>query len=92
MNATGEIDKSGRIVVPKKLRDEFNLAPGTSLEFESCPEGILLKAKAKGRGLYRKNGILVYDCGRATPPEAVDWVRLDREERMDKVSGSWKRK
>ncbi len=32
MNAIVEIDKSGRIVVPKKLRDELHLIPGTRLQ------------------------------------------------------------
>jgi AbrB family looped-hinge helix DNA binding protein len=34
MNAIVEIDKAGRIVVPKKLRDDLHLIPGTRLRIE----------------------------------------------------------
>ena len=31
MNAIAEIDKAGRVVVPKKFRDALHLVPGTRL-------------------------------------------------------------
>ena len=85
MNAIAEIDKSGRVVVPKKLRDALHLAPGTRFRVRTAGNGILLEPEVAPRGLFRKNGILVYDSGRPTPPEAVDWVRQDREERINQV-------
>ena len=89
MNATAQIDKFGKIVVPKKLRDELNLVPGTKLVLDSRSEGPLIRTEAKPRGLCRKNGVLIYDEG-PVPKKSVDWARQDREERMDQVSGVWK--
>jgi len=92
MNATAEIDKAGRIVVPKKMRDALHLVPGTRITLHQEGDTITLEPEAKPRGLYRKNGILVYDAGHPFPPESVDWVKNDREERLDKVAGLRKRR
>lgn len=37
-----EIDKSGRIVVPKKLREALHLLPGTQLKVEQIGDGFHL--------------------------------------------------
>lgn len=34
MEAT--IDRFGRIVIPKKIRDDFNLKPGSQIHFEEA--------------------------------------------------------
>jgi AbrB family looped-hinge helix DNA binding protein len=87
MNAIAEIDKAGRIVVPKKMRDALHLVPGTRLIFEQKAGHIVIQPEGHGRGLVMKNGMLVYDTGMPTAPESIDWLKNDREERMDKVSG-----
>jgi len=87
MSVTAEIDKSGRLVVPKKLRDKLRLVAGTRLTIRQEGSGIILEPEVKPRGLYRKNGVLVYDSGRPTPAEAVNWVDEDREERIRDIIG-----
>jgi len=89
MNATAEIDKAGRLVVPKKLRDALHLVPGTRVELRQEGAGIVMEPERKGRGLYMKNGILVYDTGRPLPPDHVDWVEQNREERAEELMGEW---
>jgi AbrB family looped-hinge helix DNA binding protein len=37
------IDKAGRVVIPKPLREELQLEPGDSLEMESAGEQITLR-------------------------------------------------
>jgi AbrB family looped-hinge helix DNA binding protein len=90
MDTTIEIDKAGRVVVPKQIRDTLHLTPGTKLNIRIEGNQIVLQHEAKPRGLYRKRGMLVYDTGRPVPAESVDWLKNDREERMDKVSGTRK--
>ena len=92
MNAIVEIDKAGRLVVPKKVRDELHLVPGTRLTLQQNGQTITLEPESKPRGLYRERGMLVYDTGRPVPPEAVHWLNEDREERADYVSGIRKRR
>ena len=44
MNAmTLKIDKAGRIVLPKHLRERLQLRAGSSLEVEERPEGLVLR-------------------------------------------------
>ncbi len=85
MNATAEIDKAGRIVVPKKLRDSLHLVPGTRVVLTQRGGEIVLAPEAKPRGLYMKNGLLVYETGRTLPPDHVNWVEQDREDRADEL-------
>ena len=37
------IDRFGRIVLPKKLRDDFNLEPGSQIYIEESGQEIILK-------------------------------------------------
>lgn len=43
MNTRSIIDKAGRVVIPKPLREELHLEPGDSLEMESAGEQITLR-------------------------------------------------
>ncbi len=43
MSTIVEIDKAGRIVVPKKLRDALHLVPGTRLKVERNGESLVLE-------------------------------------------------
>ena len=84
MNATAEIDKAGRLVVPKKMRDALHLVPGTRLTLSQKGNAIVVQPEAKPRGLYWKNGMPVYETG-PLPPEHVNWLDEDREERSESL-------
>lgn len=82
MNATIEIDKAGRIVVPKKIRDVLHLRPGDKLDVEVDGEKMTLAHHRTGKGLYEKDGWLVYDSGvPMSVEEARRLVDDAREER-----------
>jgi AbrB family looped-hinge helix DNA binding protein len=89
MNATAEIDKAGRFVVPKKLRNALHLVPGTRLTLHQEGGAIVVKPESKSRGLYFKNGQPVYEFGRPLPPDHVDWVDQARDERAEDLMGPW---
>jgi AbrB family looped-hinge helix DNA binding protein len=80
MNAIAEIDKAGRVVVPKKFRDMLHLRPGARLHLRQEGETIV-----KPRGLYMKKGTLVYDSGQVPSSDAVDEVAKVRDARMDAI-------
>lgn len=82
MNARLVMDKAGRIVIPKPLREELHLEPGDSLELESGGEQITLRP-ARGTGLRQnEHGIWVLDTGEPLPASATDdLLRQIREER-----------
>ena len=83
MNATAEIDKAGRLVIPKKIRDSLHLVPGTRVTFSQVGETIQIQTEAKPRGLYWDRGWPVLDSGLVPPSDAVEDVNRAREERMN---------
>jgi AbrB family looped-hinge helix DNA binding protein len=76
------IDKAGRVVIPKSVREELRLEPGDSLEMESAGESITLRP-VRGTGpLVKEDGVWVFRAGQPLPASATDGLlqRL-REER-----------
>jgi AbrB family looped-hinge helix DNA binding protein len=91
MNATAEIDKAGRIVVPKKMRDALHLVPGTRVTLRQEGDAITLQPEQGPRGLSWKNGMPVYTFGRPLPPDHTDWVNQAREERDEMLLRGWQK-
>jgi AbrB family looped-hinge helix DNA binding protein len=85
MTATTEIDKSGRLVVPKKLRDALHLTPGTRLTVRREGCGLMIEPEVKPGRMFVKNGIPVFEIGHPLPPDHVNWVEQDREDRADEL-------
>ena len=84
MTSTLTIDKAGRIVLPKPLRDELQLEAGDSLEVNTKGEEITLRPIRGTSSLKKKHGVWVFQAGQPLAPDAVDKtireVRRDREE------------
>jgi AbrB family looped-hinge helix DNA binding protein len=76
------IDKAGRVVIPKSLREELHLEPGDSLEMEKVGEAITLRP-VRGTGpLTKEHGVWVFHSGQPLPASATDeMLRQLREER-----------
>ena len=77
-----KVDKSGRIVLPKPVRERLRLRAGTSLELEEGPEGLLLRPVGQRPAMVQKNGMLVH-LGKA--PRGLDWDRLIEDSREDRI-------
>ena len=82
MNARLVIDKAGRAVIPKPLREELPLEPGDALEIESRGQQITLRP-VRGTGpLTKEHGVWVFHSGQPLPASATDkMLDLIREER-----------
>jgi len=82
MNTRSTIDKAGRVVIPKPLREELRLEPGDALEMESSGEQITLRP-VRGTGpLTKEHGVWVFHSGQTLPASATDeMLQLIREER-----------
>lgn len=76
------IDKAGRVVIPKSLREELQLEPGDSLEMETIGEEITLRP-VRGTGpLTKEHGVWVFHSGQPLSASATDeMLRQLREER-----------
>jgi AbrB family looped-hinge helix DNA binding protein len=78
------IDKAGRIVVPKPLRERLGLKPDTQLEAIEQSGGVLLKPVEQRPSMTRVDGLWVHQ-GRAEPGANWDVVEDVRAERLDSL-------
>ncbi|MBV9504737.1 MAG: hypothetical protein JO323_06995 [Acidobacteriia bacterium] len=80
-----KMDKAGRIVLPKPLRDRMGFRPETGLEAIERPEGILLKKTEQIPSMVKVDTLWVHV---GVPEKGVDWdavVESGREERINTV-------
>ena len=82
MNTRLVIDKAGRIVIPKSLREELRLKPGDALEMDTAGEQITLRP-VRGTGpLTKEHGVWVFHAGQPLTASATDeMLQQIREER-----------
>jgi len=82
------LDKAGRIVLPKPMRDQLELGPGDVLEVESTGEGITIKPVRVDTPLAKERGVWVYRTGQSLSSSAVnETVEAIREERGRAAKG-----
>jgi AbrB family looped-hinge helix DNA binding protein len=80
------VDKAGRIVLPKPLRDELQLEPGDTLEIESIGEEITLRPLRGQAQLRKKQGVWVFRTGEPlSASETEKVVRQVRHERESQI-------
>jgi AbrB family looped-hinge helix DNA binding protein len=75
MNATLTLDRAGRIVLPKAVREELQLDPGDSLELKVSEDQIVLRPARGNGGMKKEHGVWVFDSGK---PMGEDLVRKTR--------------
>jgi AbrB family looped-hinge helix DNA binding protein len=75
---TLKIDKVGRIVVPKSLRDRLGLRAGIELEVTESVEGLTLKPISDQPSMVKVDGFWVHT---GVAPAGFDWIRFAKEER-----------
>lgn len=72
MNTRLVIDKAGRVVIPKPLREALHLEPGDALEMDSVGEQITLRPVRGARPLTKENGVWVFHSGQPLSASATD--------------------
>jgi len=84
-----QIDRAGRVVLPKPLRDRFRLRGGDTLAVEVRGDAIELRPIQVLGQLKRVNGVLVFTASGALSNE--DFLGQSRDERIDDVMGGTKK-
>jgi AbrB family transcriptional regulator (stage V sporulation protein T) len=82
------LDRMGRIVVPKAIRDRFALKPGDDMEIIIEPDGIHLRPATPASSLAEESGILV--CSSEVPQSAWDigaFLEEQRKHRSTEIGG-----
>jgi len=83
MTAKLTMDKVGRIVLPKPVREKLQLAPGDELELESLDDQITLRPLRGTAQLRKKRGVWVFHCGEPlsalTVEKTIEQIRRERD-------------
>lgn len=79
------LDKFGRVLIPKSVRERLGLGPGAILEIDQQEEdGILLRPRRPEPDLIEEEGVLVF-TGEATGD--LEWaVERDRPSRTKETT------
>jgi len=79
------IDKLGRIVLPKSVREKLQLSAGDELELDSLDDRITLRPLRGSAQLRKKRGVWVFNSGEplsaAAVQETIEQVRRERDDR-----------
>lgn len=79
------LDRFGRVIVPKGIRDRLGLVPGAELTIDEHDNEVVLKLVEHAAPLTLENGVLVF-TGTAKS-DLTDAVRVLREDRQRMVAG-----
>lgn len=77
------IDKFGRVLIPKALRDQLGLEPDATLEIEQQGSALILKVRVDSPRFKREGGVLVLVGKRTGNIENV--LHEIREERLNNL-------
>jgi AbrB family looped-hinge helix DNA binding protein len=86
MTSKVTIDRAGRIVLPKPVRDRMQLTPGTAMELEGDGERITLRPVRPQASLRKESGIWVFQ-GPAGDESIPELVEAAREKRLRELKG-----
>jgi len=83
MNGKITLDRAGRVVLPKSLRDELHLSPGDILDLTVKGEEVTLRPRRNLAPLRKKQGVWVFGIGKpmasGEAEEALRGVRAQRD-------------
>jgi AbrB family looped-hinge helix DNA binding protein len=83
------LDRFGRVVVPKRMRDRLGLRAGSTIEIEETDGHLLLRPADDAPPLVLKDGILIFTGAAKGDLEAA--VAADRDERTRHLTGMLRR-
>jgi AbrB family looped-hinge helix DNA binding protein len=81
------LDKSGRVVLPKPLRERLGLRAGTTLEATEGADGLLLRPIKVRPSLVERDGLLMHT---GQPIRDFDWEGISEDleqERLKDILG-----
>jgi AbrB family looped-hinge helix DNA binding protein len=84
-NGLLQIDRAGRVVLPKPLREQFNLVPGDKLRLSVEGNSFRLEPTDTENALVKKGSVLVFTGGFAeaiTTAKVNEMIEEEREHRI----------
>jgi AbrB family looped-hinge helix DNA binding protein len=86
MTAKLTLDRAGRVLIPKSLRQKLRLGPGDALQLNSEGDEITLRPVRAKALLKKEKGVWVYQ-GEATQVSIPDLIDREREKRSGEIIG-----
>jgi len=77
------IDKAGRLVLPKPIRDRFNPVSGTELDVEPEADGVRLRVLGGASPLRHKQGLVVHHGSGVVNLDVAEFIRGERDANWD---------
>lgn len=84
---TLKIDKAGRLILPKPVRDRLGLHAGSDLEIQETPDGVVLRPTDRRPSLVKKGSFWVHTGDLPPGYDILKAIDEDREERTRKAWG-----
>ena len=80
------VDRAGRVVLPKALRDELQISPGDSLDFTVRGDEVTMRPARSASALQKEQGIWVFRLGspltETETQETLESIRAQRQRRI----------
>lgn len=80
------IDKAGRLVLPKAVRQQMGITPETPLELVARADGILLRRVPERPSMQQVDGLWVHQ-GTSSP--SADWAGVIDGVREERADSAW---
>lgn len=84
------IDRAGRLVIPKRLREQFHFGDGATVEIIADNDGLRLRLPQTTGRFIEKNGVLVQQAETASPIDATAFINQQRNLRSQQSAPSGK--
>lgn len=87
MNARVTIDKAGRLILPKSIREAFRIGPGDMLEIADEDDRLIISPVRVRSGLQKELGVWVYRSGTPVNTSIQELIDKQREQRTRDLTG-----
>ena len=88
MSSKVTLDRAGRVVLPKTLRDELHLCPGDTLDLTVKGDEVTLRPRRGATPLQKERGVWVFRTGEPlTADQTEETLRNIRAQRHRRNAG-----
>jgi AbrB family looped-hinge helix DNA binding protein len=87
MSVRTTIDRAGRVVIPKDLRERYGLEAGTEVEVIAVPDGVTLVPTRSERRVVRIGRVVAIDTGATQAQAEIFNVDKSRIEQLTRKGG-----
>jgi len=71
------LDRAGRVVLPKPLRDELHISPGDTLDLSVTGDEVTLRPRRGATPLQKERGVWVFRTGQPLGSEETEQTLSD---------------